>query len=165
MLYVLCGVSGVGKTTVLNALLQRQPLLGRLITSTTRPPRPGEIDQIDYHFLSVPHFQSAVQRGQLVCPIKYRGAWYATARDDLARSAHRDMMTVLRPDKLNELQQFTPLLGIYILRAEQCSPLSQDDQIIVDHRHLCLYQITNVPGNIDVAVAEILALIQTYAGG
>lgn len=165
MLYALCGVSKAGKTTLQKALLQRQPLLGRFVTSTTRVPRPGEVDHIDYHFLSVQQFQSAVQIGRIVCPIQYREAWYGTAREDLDACAQRDMIAVLRPDKITELQKFTALIGIYILKAGQDQSISPDDQVIMNHRHLCLHQVTNIPGNLDTAVTEILALIQTYSGG
>ena len=165
MLYALCGVSKVGKTTIQEALLQRQPLLGRFVTSTTREPRPGEVDHIDYHFLSVQHFQSAVQIGRIVCPIQYREAWYGTAREDLDACAKRDMIAVLRPDKITELQKFTALIGIYILKGGQDQPISLDDQVIINHRHLCLHQVTNIPGNLDTAVTEIFALIYTYSGG
>jgi guanylate kinase len=165
MLYALCGVSGVGKTTLQKALLQRQPLLRRFITSTTRVPRPGEINHIDYHFLSVQQFQSAVQIGHIVCPIQYRGAWYGTAREDLYACAQRETIAVLRPDKIPELQTFTILTGIYILKARQDQFISLDDQIILGHRHLCRHQITNIPGDLDTAITEILALLHIYSGG
>jgi guanylate kinase len=165
MLYALCGVSGVGKTTLQHVLLQRQPTLRRFVTSTTRAPRPGEIDHLDYHFLSVQQFESAVQTGRIVCPIQYREAWYGTAREDLEACAQKEMLAVLRPDKITELQRFTTLIGIYILKAEQDQPVSPDDQIILAHRHLCLHLVTNMPGDLDTAVTEILALIHTYSGG
>jgi guanylate kinase len=165
MLYALCGESGAGKTTLQKAVLRRQPLLGRLITSTTRMPRPEEVNHEDYHFLSVLQFQSAVQEGRIVCPIQYRGEWYGTAREDLDQCTRRDKIAVLRPDKLHELQEYTTLIGIYIFKARQDLPPSQDDQIILDHRCLCHYHITNVPGDIEVAVNEILAIIHTYSGG
>jgi guanylate kinase len=165
MLYALCGVSGVGKTTLQHALLQREPTLRRFVTSTTRAPRPGEINHIDYHFLSVQQFESAVRTGRIVCPIQYREAWYGTAREDLEACAQNDLLAVLRPDKITELQMFTTLIGIYILKAGQDQLVSPDDQLILDHRHLCLRQVTNIPGDLDAAVTEILALIHTYSGG
>ena len=165
MLYALCGVSHVGKTTLQEALLQRQPLLGRFVTSTTREPRTGEINHVDYHFLSVQQFQAAVHSGRIVCPIQYREAWYGTAREDLDVCAHRDYIAVLRPDKIPELQTFTTLLGISLLKAGQDQPIAAEDQVIVNHRHLCLHQVINIPGDLDAAVNEILAVIRMYSGG
>src|SRR5947199_9027560 len=122
MLYVLCGVSCAGKTTLLKEVLKRHPSLGRMITYTTRLPRSGEVNHIDYHFVSGEHFHAAVQAGQLVCPICHQGQWYATARSDLRACQSRDTIAVLRPDKMNELQQFTPMVGIYIVRSELDQP-------------------------------------------
>ncbi len=165
MLFALCGVSGVGKTTLQHALLQRKPHLGQLITSTTRLPRPGEVDHREYHFLSAQQFQVAVQMGHLVCPIQYRGAWYGTAREDLHACAQRETIAVLRPDKIPELQTFTTLIGLSIVKARQDDPISPDDQIILNHQHLCLHQVTNIPGDLDATVTEILGIMHTYSGG
>lgn len=165
MLYALCGISRVGKTTIFNRLLQREPRLERLVTTTTRPPRPEEVNHVDYHFVTVQHFQTAVQAGQIVCPIRYRGEWYGTARDDLAACATKEVVAVLRPDKINELQAFTPLLGIYLSQPEGDQSVSPDDQIIVVHQHLCRYHVLNVPGELDQAVEQILGIIHAHAGG
>jgi guanylate kinase len=158
-------MASAGKTTILKALLERQPHLGRLITSTTRLPRPREIEQVDYHFLSVQHFQAAVQSGQIVCPIRHRGHWYATARHDLEACTAKDMVAVLRPDKITALRQFAPLVGIYVSRLAHDQLVCPDDQVIVAHQHLCRYQVINVTGDLDAAVAHILSIIQAHAGG
>lgn len=169
MLYILCGISGVGKTTILNAMLQQDPRLGRLITYTTRRPRPQEINHADYHFIGEQPFQDAAEDGRIVCPVRHQGAWYGTALADLHACAYRDTLAVLRPDKIRALQAFTPtpLLGIYLTRPDFNQPHSEDDYIIIAHQHLCTYQITNIPGHLDQAVRQILALIQeaSYAKG
>lgn len=165
MLYALCGRSGVGKTTIVNRLLQREPLFERLVTTTTRSPRPEEVNHVDYHFVTGSFFHVAMQAGQIVCPICYRGYWYGTARDDLAACTTKEVIAVLRPDKINELQAFTPLLGIYLSRPESDQSVSPDDQIIVAHQHLCQYHIVNVPGELDQAVEQILGIIHAHVGG
>src|SRR5947209_15890572 len=53
ILYVLSGPSGVGKDTVIAALRQQEPDVHYAVTATTRPPRPGEIDTVDYYFLTL----------------------------------------------------------------------------------------------------------------
>ena len=50
-LFVLSSPSGGGKTTVLGAALKRDPDLRYSVSATTRPPRPGETDGVDYHFI------------------------------------------------------------------------------------------------------------------
>ena len=167
MLYALCGVSSVGKTTLLRAILHRRVDLGRLVTYTTRSLRPDEIDHVDYHFVSVPHFHAAVAAGQIVCPIQYRQQWYGTSYDDLCACAERETIAILRPDKLEELQRCTPtpLIGIAIVRPDPKQPVSNDDQIILEAQSRCAYQVTNRCGELDDAVTQILSILQMHAGG
>jgi guanylate kinase len=164
VLYALCGISRVGKTTVLKHLLQRQPLLKHLVTTTTRPPRAEEVNHVDYHFVTLQHFQTAVQANQIVCPIRYRGEWYGTTYEDLTTCTTKEVIAVLRPDKINELRQFVPLLGIYLSRPEENQSVSPDDQIIVAHQHLCSYHVVNIPGKLDQTVEYILGIIHSQAG-
>lgn len=167
MLYALCGESSVGKTTILNAVLQRDPLLARMVTYTTRPPRLGEVEHIDYHFVSLHDFHAAVQAGQLVCSISHRGQWYASSLDDLRTCKSHDTLAVLRPDTIEGLRQFTPtsIIGIYIIRPGLGQSTTEDDRICVAHQHLCAYQVTNISGELDLAVSQVLGIIHAHGGG
>lgn len=62
-LIVLSGPSGVGKGTVLRALLEKCPNTRRCVTCTTREPRPGEVDGTDYFFLSEGEFRKKIDEG------------------------------------------------------------------------------------------------------
>ena len=80
-LVVVSGPSGAGKTTVLERVVQRCPVpLVRSVSATTRPPRPGEVEGVDYHFLSPVEFQARRERGEfLECfEVFGRGSWYGT---------------------------------------------------------------------------------------
>src|SRR5271154_3953427 len=55
--FVIPGPSGVGKGTLIRGLLERVPELGLSVSATTRAPRPGETDGVDYHFLSDEAFE------------------------------------------------------------------------------------------------------------
>jgi hypothetical protein len=160
MLYALCGCSGAGKTAILEATLRRKPELARLTTYTTRPPRPGEVEGQDYHFVSAPQFQQHVQSGRMVCPIAYRSSWYGTLLTDLQACHEKDTLSVLRPDKLPALLIYTPLIGVYIAMQGHERPESPDDEVIYHHRHLCTYHITNVPGDLDRAVTQLLSFLE-----
>src|SRR5258707_4098514 len=158
--YALCGVSSAGKTTILKEVLQREPGLSQVITSTTRSPRPGEVDHVDYHFVTDERFHAAVQAGQLVCPLCHREQWYATAPDDLCAQEDGDRIAVLRPDKIGELERWmrAPMVSIYITRPGFAHPATEDDRLCAASQSLCTYQVINWTGALDCAVDQVLAL-------
>jgi guanylate kinase len=63
---VLSGPSAVGKSTVVRCLRERIPNLHFSVSATTRAPRPGEVDGVDYHFVSPAHFQELIDEGALL---------------------------------------------------------------------------------------------------
>lgn len=63
---VLSGPSAVGKSTVVRCLRERIPNLHFSVSATTRAPRPGEVDGVDYHFVSPARFQQLVDQGELL---------------------------------------------------------------------------------------------------
>jgi ribose 1,5-bisphosphokinase PhnN len=162
MLYAICGLSGSGKTTLLEAALRQAPSLARLVTFTTRPPRPDEVPGRAYHFLTEEAFQARVASGALVCPIQYRGFSYATAQADLSACARRATLAVLLPDTLACLAVYTPILGIYLEMVGRETPTAEEDQVIFAHRHCCHYRVANIPGHLDWAVATLLGILRKY---
>lgn len=63
---VLSGPSAVGKSTVVRCLRERIANLHFSVSATTRAPRPGEVDGVDYHFVSPAHFQRLIDQGALL---------------------------------------------------------------------------------------------------
>ncbi len=63
---ILSGPSGVGKDSALDALEKLGVTFHRVVTATTRPPRPGEVDGVDYHFVSVTRFAEMIENDELV---------------------------------------------------------------------------------------------------
>jgi guanylate kinase len=63
---VLSGPSAVGKSTVVRRLRQQVPDLHFSVSATTREPRPGEVDGVDYHFVSPERFQQLIDRGEML---------------------------------------------------------------------------------------------------
>ena len=79
-LIVITGPSGVGKGTLVKLLLQRHPQLQVSISATTREPRPGETNGIEYYFLSQRDFETAIDNQELLEWAEYAGNYYGTPK-------------------------------------------------------------------------------------
>jgi guanylate kinase len=78
--FVISAPSGTGKTTLAKQLLQEVEGLAFSVSHTTRPPRSGEIDGIDYHFIDRPRFESLVGSGDFIEWAQVGDALYGTSR-------------------------------------------------------------------------------------
>ena len=95
MVFVVTGPSGVGKGTLIAALRERHPELGLSVSATTRAPRPGEEDGVDYHFLTEAEFDRRLARGEFVEHATYAGHRYGTLRAELERRTRGGAPVVL----------------------------------------------------------------------
>jgi guanylate kinase len=77
----------VGKGTLIKGLLERLPGLQLAVSATTRSPREGEVNGVDYHFLSEEDFDRRVERGEFVEHAVYAGQRYGTLESELKRPA------------------------------------------------------------------------------
>lgn len=80
LLVVVSGPSGVGKGTVVSRLLDELPDACVSVSVTTRAPRPGEVDGVDYHFVDEAGFQRMVDERELLEWAEYTGSRYGTPR-------------------------------------------------------------------------------------
>jgi guanylate kinase len=79
-LTVLSGPSGVGKGSVIAAVRRRHPSVWLSVSVTTRAPRPGEVDGVQYHFVDPAEFSRLVDEGELLEHATYAGSSYGTPR-------------------------------------------------------------------------------------
>ncbi len=93
--FVITGPSGVGKGTLIRTLLDRIPELELSVSATTRGPRLGETNGVDYHFLKDADFDRRVQAGDFVEHANYSGRRYGTLRSDLEQRLERGAPVVL----------------------------------------------------------------------
>ena len=77
-LIVISAPSGTGKGTVINELIKKRPDFVFSISATTRPPRPHEIDGIDYHFLTKESFNEMISNDGFLEHAEYVGNYYGT---------------------------------------------------------------------------------------
>jgi guanylate kinase len=94
-IFVITGPSGVGKGTLIAALRERRPELQLSISATTRPPRPGEADGVDYYFLSDGEFDRRLSANEFVEHASYAGHRYGTLRGELERRTRGGKPVVL----------------------------------------------------------------------
>lgn len=77
-LVVVSGPSGVGKSTIVRAVLDRDPEIWLSVSVTTRSARPGEVNGVDYHFVSDSEFEELIRTGGLLEWASYAGNRYGT---------------------------------------------------------------------------------------
>jgi guanylate kinase len=93
--FVITGPSGVGKGTLIRGLMERVPKLELSVSATTRAPRAGERDGIDYHFLTREEFDRRIAEGDFVEHADYAGRSYGTLRSELEDRVRAGVPVVL----------------------------------------------------------------------
>ena len=78
--FIISGPSGVGKSTVLNALLKEYPDLYFSVSATTRGPREGEVDGVHYHFIAPEFFHQMIEEDAFLEYAEYVGNFYGTPK-------------------------------------------------------------------------------------
>jgi guanylate kinase len=98
LLILISAPSGGGKTTLCNQLLAARPDMTRAITCTTRSPRPGEKNDVDYYFLDPADFQRRVQAGEFIEHAAVFGRSYGILRAELLDKLRRGRDVLLNVD-------------------------------------------------------------------
>jgi guanylate kinase len=93
--FVITGPSGVGKGTLIAELCSRVPGLELSVSATTRPPREGEVDGRDYHFLTREEFDRRALAGEFIEHAVYSGNRYGTLRSEVAERLARGRSVLL----------------------------------------------------------------------
>ena len=98
LLIVISGPSGVGKDTVIKRLLELDPNLRYSVSYTTRSRRAGEVDGVNYHFVTRHEFEDLIGKGALLEHATYDGNLYGTPVAQLAKERAADHDIVLKID-------------------------------------------------------------------
>jgi len=95
MLFVLSAPSGTGKTTVADRLLKSCPKVKRIITTTTRPRREGEVHGVDYIFIDREEFERKIEEGYFLEYANVYGNYYGTPRDQVLKNEEEGIDSLL----------------------------------------------------------------------
>ena len=79
-LFVVSGAAGTGKDSVVKALREAHPEIEKTVSATTRAPRPGEQEGVDYYYRTREQFQQLIENDQVVEHNFYNGNYYGTLR-------------------------------------------------------------------------------------
>jgi guanylate kinase len=178
LLIVISGPSGVGKDTVIKRLLELDPKLRYSVSYTTRPPRPGEVDGVDYRFVNREAFERRIREGALLEYATYDGHLYGTpiAPLDEARAAGYEIVLKIDVQGAEQVRKRAPdALRIFLAppnmdellrrRTERHSEspldqtarqrIAQDEMALAPH-----FDHVVVNDDLERAVQEVLAIIR-----
>ncbi|QKK03735.1 MAG: guanylate kinase [Pseudomonadota bacterium] len=117
-IYIIAAPSGAGKTSLINALIERCPRLALSISDTTRPARRGEVDGEHYHFVDVDTFRQGVGAGRYLEHAEVFGNLYGTSHDRVRRlwDQGRDVLLEIDVQGAAQVRQRHPgTCAIFIL--------------------------------------------------
>lgn len=117
-LIVLAGPSGVGKGTLLKRLLKANPQMRVSVSATTRQPRPGEVNEKDYFFLSRQQFDELVSKNDLLEWAEFAGNCYGTPKAPIEEAIQQGQQVILEIELLGARQvrkSFPEAKQIFIL--------------------------------------------------
>jgi len=178
LIFVISGPSGVGKDAVIEKLVDADPQLERSVSYTTRRPRPGETDGVDYSFVSREEFERLIEQAEFLEHASYDGNLYGTSRqrvEELREAGHDVILKIdvkgaeqvrarlrdatfifLAPPTMEELVRRSALRKTE--SAEERSArqmIAEKDMTFASH-----YDHVVVNDDLDRAVAEVLEIIR-----
>lgn len=175
-LYIVAAPSGAGKSSLVNAVLAREPGIRLSISTTTRPPRPGESEGSHYHFVDRAAFEAAVAQDAFLEHAEVHGNFYGTSRAAVEPVLARGEDVLLEIDfqGARQVRQRMPgCVSVFILppsRAElerRLRARAQDSEEVIarrlaaareemSHYHEFDYVIVN--DDFDTAVSELRSI-------
>ena len=182
-LFVIAAPSGGGKTSLTRALLERERGIRLSVSYTTRPPRPGEQDGVDYHFISADRFALLKDAGEFLEHAHVHGNWYATSATWLKSqvSAGQDVLLEIDWQGAAQVRVLIPQsVHIFILPpslealAERLVRRGQDDAATIarrldaareEIRHCVEFNYVIINQEFASAVDDLSAVVRARPGG
>ena len=176
------GCSGVGKTAIAKKVLHQKSEFEKVITCTTRTPRPGETDGVDYYFLSVKNFEKEKKAGAFLEWAEVYGNYYGTRQSELERIKKAGHVPLIVNDIQGSLrfQKILPATERLLIFIKPKSLTQLKQQIIDRHQNMSAtdlatrlktaekelvqakkfdFQVVNRYGYLEETVTEIIKII------
>ncbi len=179
LVVVISGPSGVGKDAIIDRLAERGFDFHFTVTATTRPPRPGEVDGVNHHFVSEDEFKDLIENDQLIEWAEVYGNYYGApkqqVRDALADGKH--VITRVDVQGALRIKQLAPKSVMVFVHAPNMETLrkrierrgvnSQRDletriaaaETEIENSKQFDYQVINHEGALDAVTDEVIAII------
>ena len=105
---VVSGPSGVGKDTLIDAFIKKNPEINTVISNTTRKPRPGEKDGVNFHFIDKESFEKLIKEDELFQYMKFNDNYYGTTKKELnkKRQGHDVVINVTADEALKIKEKY-----------------------------------------------------------
>ncbi len=177
-LFIISAASGAGKTSLIKALLEHEPQIKRSISHTTRAPRPGEENDVHYHFVDEAAFMQILNVGGFLESADVHGAKYGTSKNgvDIGLQAGYDMILEIDWQGAVQVRNIYPqATSIFILPPsvvtlqERLNTRGQDSAEVIakrvaaareEMRHVVEFDYVTINDNFDVALQDLMAIIR-----
>jgi guanylate kinase len=177
-LFIICAPSGAGKTSLVNALLEREPDIELSISYTTRAPRPGESNGRSYHFVSREQFLAMTSRGEFLESAEVHGNLYGTPQAWISarRAEGKDILLEIDWQGAAQVRRLIPdAVGVFILPPSpealrsRLEERGQDSPEIIERRlraareelaHVEEFDYVIINRSFDVAVADLVSIMR-----
>jgi guanylate kinase len=180
LFFVLSGPAGVGKNSVMNRLREHEPDVHFAVTATTRDPRPGEREGVDYYFKSQAALRGLLERGELLEHATVHGRLYGVPLDPIREALGRgaDVFVQVDVQGMRTIRRRIPAavtLFLYVPKLEDLADRLQQratespDELArrlatavdeIDQLAEFDYAVPNPQGELEQAVADVQAIIR-----
>lgn len=160
-LFIVSAASGAGKTSLVSALLQANSEIELSVSYTTRAPRPGEVDGVNYHFVSEASFLQMLEQAEFLESAHVHGARYGTSqkRVDSTLQAGRDLILEIDWQGAAQVRSLYPqAISIFILPpsiealAQRLNSRGQDSSEVIARRLAAARDEMSHAGEFDYAI-------------
>ena len=178
-LFIISAPSGAGKTSLVRALLAADAQVRLSVSYTTRPMRPGEVDGVDYHFVTEEHFFQRLEQGDFLESAEVHGARYGTSQSVVEAQLGEGYDLVLEIDWQGaaQVRNLRPeAISIFILPPslevleQQLEKRGQDSQEVIARRlagareeigHVGEFDYVILNANFKAAIHDLLAIVRS----